>query len=497
MNVRVTKHKFALIVFSFAAWLVLTVYYVAQGDYQALVLWAILPALFGGVFLVALRSGYVVLSMYMGVFCLLHSVLPPLFFIRRDRYTIYGWTAVKYFGFTLTEFAAIYWQVFLIAIGVLCASLLLHRWLFGQKTTVREFQRIGADDPTPRPVRHGRRDSLMFTVMLVGMITAAATLNNWMFQNGISLTGIQPPQLPFKLGGALHYLTRFGIPIIMFLFYMRTERPWPLELLMLCYGFFAGFSQVSRQVYVMCLLPVVFFALVDRRYVWALVCSTLFLLCYPLIGAARQFVYDTSVGRATANTYESVFHLIYMTVTNYNQWSVFGGLFGLLNRIDSPQGVILASQFDPYAVGGPMSLFKKFFLLMGETDSVEWHREWIGVVLPEGFACGANLTAKLMMISNGNWGGLLALCVLIAGFIVLGEVLVRAYVRTTHNFIVGLGFATVYTVFAYTLIGDKRLYGFIVMSVVVLLILRSAASQHLCPAASSSPGTPRLTVCPK
>ena len=86
-----------------------------------------------------------------------------------------------------------------------------------------------------------------------------------MFQNGISIVGVEPPRLPFKLSGILHYFTKYVVPLTLGYLYYRSPRNLPTALLLLGYGLLLGLTSVSRSALVLVLLPVLGLAWIDRR----------------------------------------------------------------------------------------------------------------------------------------------------------------------------------------------------------------------------------------
>ena len=464
-------------------WLFMLSYYIFYHDLEAILLWCALPPLFGCLFYITSRFKFSVLTLFMGVFCICNSILPSFFFLTRDRYTHTGWTAVKDFDFSLGQFFNVYLQVFVMGFFILISALVLCYCFLKKKSNhISKMQNENASFITQRLLSY-KANNLWYSFLLVILIITVAFLNNWMYQHGMALTGLPSPRLPYKLTGALYYFTRYVFPVCLFVVYKKTNRSWILGLLLISYAIFVGISQCSREPFILIVLPVLFFAFIERSYFKLTIYSIIVGILYDCIVEARGYVYVVaSVGRAYADLSLSLPELIKTVFLKHGLINPVEGFMSILNRIDGTQQVILGRQFNPDVVGGSLKLFANRFLMFNNIDNNLYHLEWMGQTLPSGFWAGGGLTSTLLMIANNNYFILLGLCFVIACYILLGEIFVRYVIRVTGDNLVGTFSVVFYVSIFYTMFGSPRFYVLFFISI-FFLFLRSISprlSMHNC-----------------
>jgi hypothetical protein len=472
-------------------WTLLAGYYVYMGDWEALLLWVVLPIPFGFMLLYALRSRHIVLSFFMAGIFLSHAVLPSFFFLERENYTFSGWTAVKNFDFNVSHFLQIYTFVFFYVAIVLIVTLVFKQLLFrSPKPDRAPFQRTRGNSAAhqaslglleivrlslARFSAANPRTKLGYSLLFAAIILLAAILNNWMYSRGIGMTGLLGSQqaLPFRLNGILYYSTRFLLPVILALVYMRTSRSWPLAALALFYALWAGTSQISRTTYTLLLLPIVAFAFLDRRYFLMTFALSFFLVAYPWVGYARNSIYYVVDNVVYGDTSIPLYQLIQQTIVQHSFDGAFSSFFSVLARVGGAQDVILAAQYDTEVTGGSLREFQRVFLFGSPITGDQVQAELYGFIPPEGFSAGAGgLSSMVLQIAGGNLIVLFFVAVWLAVLLTVGEVMARRYVRKIGTPIAGYFFGSVYVLFLYAFGHIEWLYGFTMFAIFILLVLR-------------------------
>lgn len=473
-------------------WLGLAGYYVFLNDMDALLLWAILSLLFGAMFFVACRSRHVVLMLFMGAIFLSHAVLPPIFFTQREKFTYSGWTAVKDFDFDVLQFLGMYTPVFLYVSIVLVTTLLFREILFCKGVLLPfsfEQGRSGGDSDGPigentTIVSESRdqgshtcgRGRHRYRVLLVLIILIAGLTNNWMYSHGIAMTGVSSSQahLPFHLAGIFYYFSKFVLPVILFLLYMKTSRSLALAVLLGLYALWAGFSQVSRFTLVMLFLPIVFFCMVDRRYLRLALAVLVLVIAFHWVSMARSSVYVISGGRTRAQLSLSLVRLAYQTILDHGLASPAQSLFALVDRLGGAQDVVLAAQYDTAAMGGSLSEFQRHFWFGSKVSGAQIAYALYGFVPYHGFSVASGgFSARVMEIAGSNQLVLVAVSFWISLLLTVGEGLVRCFALVCRSTYTGYMVGGIYMVLLYFLGFPSWFYAFTLAAWLMLFTIHT------------------------
>ncbi len=460
-------------------WAVLALYYIALSNFEALILWVVLPVIFGWILFVAWRSRHIALTLFMGAVFLSHAILPSLFFANKENYSYSGWSAVKSFNFQLTDFFIIYLQILFYVVGVLLFTLYIRKHVFGVSAlTLRLPSRANIPQtkkrkPTGSKVKYG--------VFLVLLIIGLSVINQWMFNMGIAMTGLTGQQiaLPYRLGGILYYSTRFVFPLVVFVLYMHSSRSFFLASLLAIYAAWAGVSQLSRTTYVMYFIPVLAFFILDKKYLRGGLFALVFLILLNTIGYARSFVYLIYGNAVHRSDSYSLIELFYRVIEDQgSNMEIISVLHGLLGRIGGSQDVVLAYQYPTFEMGGSWVHFQHLFLYGAELSTQYITYFLYNFTLPSGFAVGTGgLSALVVIISGGNYFVLLLMSAWVSFWLNIIELIVMKFAKMSAKIEIGYmvgGLGIILFVTAYMGI----FYGYIAMAFLFLYVCRILFGLH-------------------
>ena len=367
--------------------------------------------------LLALRSNFVTLKVICLIACFTQFVTVPMFFLTRDDFS---WGHVKPFGFTAIEVWPIFLKVgaFLVLLA-LCFHFLSRLPFFSVRNhkTGMVAQHIQAGqftDELQKPSRH----PWIYVVLIVLVIAAVTPLNLWMFQQGISIVGIEPPRLPYKLSGILHYFTKYLVPLSLGYLYYKTRHGLFPALLLLGYGLVLGLSSVSRSSLVFVLLPVLAIAWLERKRLVLFVTGAVLVIAFSLVSQARNFVYLVTVDKSAKGTDSGIFEIL-SNVLGDIEWMDFPLFFriftGILDRIEGFGNLVMSHYYDPNAVSGAFGyILNMIWYPLAPIDIDLHHIQWQGNVLPEGFVNGGALLSRIVIVSNDNLIWIVAAALVVA-----------------------------------------------------------------------------------
>ena len=277
-------------------------------EYDAMYAWWLVIALFLPALLWAVKSRFIALITIVSIAFLTQSLTLPIFYLRRDEFS---WGHVKPFGFTALESLPILIKlaVFIYALIILFKLLFRVSLVGGSSRNLINKKLIKNElFISPASVSNngniyrieefgGRRNgSGIYSLLIVLIIIAMAPINIWMFSQGISIVGVEPPNLPYHLSGILHYFTKFIVPLTLAYLYFKVKRGWFLEILIMLYACVLGVSSVSRSSLMFIILPVLYLALVDRRLLLLAVSGFGATIGFSIVSLTRNYVYIVSDG---------------------------------------------------------------------------------------------------------------------------------------------------------------------------------------------------------
>jgi len=450
----------------------ISAYLLSIGELIAVVAWWFVIGILLPILLLSRLVKSFVLHIVIGIAFVTQIVSVPLFVINRDSYAYSGWNAVKDFSFTVSEFVQIYSLIALfLVVVVFCVVFLL------KVLRLPQFS-IGPDmkkSTLPFAPQRKKRRTDSYLILLIVAILLLLPLNLWMFRNGISLVGVEPPRLPYRLSGILHYFAKYVVPAALVVIYAKTSRSYVPACILLVYAFLLGASQISRSLVVFLILPVVYFAFLDRRHVLISLSVIYGLASIQLVSLLRNVVYLVSDslagGESAVGLVESFRGLIEFHLEHFSIGNTF---VSMMDRLDGVQSIVLAYQFNADAVGGVMASFQRFFYQgWVPIDMDAYHLEWIGTTLPKGFvSAGGGLLSVSLVIAQSQPLYIALFAAIVAVFIVFGEGVARAirikYKVPIYYYVVG----GIYTLFFYIGPGTLVFFGILTILIIVMVMPR-------------------------
>jgi hypothetical protein len=354
--------------------------------------------------------------------------LTPLgFFLERDNFEYSGFSAVKDFDFSAFRFIGYYVPVIVAYYVIL---LVAASPIFLNPARYRIVE--SGSDALGRlasliPAEGSRRNRGIMRLLLVALVALFASINWWMYDNGIGLTGINPPRLPFHLSGILFYSARFVFPVI--LTYLLTRfRPSSADLyLVIAYACFASLTSVSRNVLVLLFLPIFAVAFVEKRYVFSAIAGLILGIMYPVVELARNVVYLVQEGVSTRNLEFSLPAVFLNLASEYRFGGLLAGPLALVARIGGGQDVALATQYSN-DFEGPVRAFVRLYVFdfwnmarEAQTRMFAYAPDTLGWATGDG-----GFFAHLLLVSSGSWVVLLLVAVYVGLMLALAH---ATYVR--------------------------------------------------------------------
>jgi hypothetical protein len=320
----------------------------------------------------------------------------PLFYLNKKEF---AWGHVKPFEFTALEAFPMLGKVSLFLFVLIIFFTLFNKILFNGRVP-RKYQ----------PIHSGLNNkSDLYVFLIILLIAGLVPLNLWMFSQGISLVGIEPPRLPYRLSGILHYFTKYFSVLVLVYLYYKTKRGWLPMLLLLAYAWLLGLSSVSRSSLMFVLLPVLYMAYLDRRRLMFVVTVFGTLIGFVYVSSARRFVYAISNGKSEMNPDAEMGSIIY-SITTATEGKIFDPIYifrifvGIFSRIEGFFNLVMSQYYDSYKVSGPLDIIISMVWLEFSSVDVDLHHlQWQGNVLPEGYFNGGSLLSGAVILGNAGF----------------------------------------------------------------------------------------------
>lgn len=417
-----------------------------SGEFEAMLAWWMVIVLLLPPLLWALKTRYVALKIICLFALITQFVTQPFFYFNRDAFA-FAWGQVKPFGFTAVEAWPMLSKVMLFEVCLIIFFKLLFRLrLFGgsdnrrygifklpsTQLKVRSF--LAEKAHFLKPSRHSR----IYGALIILAISVVAPMNLWMFSQGISMVGVEPPNLPYRLSGILHYLAVYMVPLLLGFLYWKTKRGFIFTMILLSYSWVLGLTSISRFALIILMLPVLAFAWLERRR-WLLTFAGLgTVVGFAMVSTARNFVHIVTAGKAEADTGNSILTIIVNILTepdspireaNY----LLKAFVGIFERIDGFGNLVMSKFYDPNAVIGPLGfLLRMIWRPLARIDIDSHHLQWQGNVLPEGFVNGGALISNAVILGNASLLWVVASALVSASILVLLE-------KSTHRVVARYG----------------------------------------------------------
>lgn len=349
----------------------------------------------------AFRSTFLTIRVILIIVFTTQLITVPGFFLNRDDFWL---GEIKPFDYSAPEVAIIFLKVtiFLTSICIFLQTISLYVPDINHQLARHSFQ---AHRSIPTVLKRPK-NAWMYTLLLLLVIATIAPLNIWMFRNGFSLVGVEPPSLPFRLSGILHYFTKYIVPVALAYLYYKSPRTLLPALLLLAYGLLLGLTSLSRSALVLVVLPILGLAWIEKKKVVLFAIGVGLLISYSLISRARDLVYFVADGISGALT-DSGILLIAISLLgnlqlNFNLLST--AFMAILNRIEGFENLVLSSSYDPNAVSGGAFGFmlRIIWRPFAELDLDQHHLQWQGNTLPDGYVNGGALLSNMIIASNDS-----------------------------------------------------------------------------------------------
>jgi len=441
-------------------------YLLSQGEFVAVVSWLFVIIVFMPAFLASRLVKSTLLQMVIGIAFITQFISVPIFVITRDSYTPSGWTAVKDFSFTVPEFATIYSHLaFFLVVVVCCIAALIRMVKLPQLPASRCENRSAQKQSI-------KRNTNYYLLLLILVIFLIVPLNLWMFSSGISLTGIEPPRLPFRLSGILSYLTSYAVPLVLAILYSKTTRAYVPAIILMVYALLLGACHISKGVLMFTMLPVVYCAISDRKYVIFSLSAIFSLASIQLVSLLRNVVYVVVGGKSGSDTANGLMLTLNRLINDSIEYVSVADIFSLIvNRIESAQDIVLASKFNADAIGGIGPAFLGFNCsALNNFDIDAYHIEFKGISLPEGFGFGAGgMLAKSLLFTQSQPLYIVIFAMNVAAYIYLGEWIARSISRKYSNRAYYPIVGGLYILFLYTNPGSPVFIGMMFFMIIVAM----------------------------
>jgi hypothetical protein len=416
-----------LLLFYLAITALIGIHAVLVDQYAYLLLSACVGGPFALGILLAKAARAPLLTMYAAAAFASAWLAPLGFFFEKDKFSQTGGQGtVKEFAFDSLQFVWSYQPVLLTHFLALTFAILLLR-LFAGASGAPAGIASGALYSAPRATRAAAtpdagRDWLHRGLLLI-LVAALCWLNVWMFNNGIGITGIEPPALPFRLSGISYYVSRFVAPLLI-LWLLLKFRPTSLDLaLLLGYAAFAAFTAVSRTSLILLCIPVLLVVVRDRRIVLGLAALAWVAFIYPYLGFARNFVYLADQGINIRNVDFSVLQVIGGSLLEKGEELLLAAPLAVVERVGGAQDVILAAQYDRDVAGGPLMEFIRLYIFdFFERAAIAQAEMYDFAPTLRGFAVGdGGFFAHMLLVGGRDVEILLPLSAYLGALLAIGE----------------------------------------------------------------------------
>lgn len=345
----------------------LTLVFLALGKAELIIAWWIMILCLLPAIILVQGSSFVSLKVAVWLAFISQAVTMPMFYLRPEAYQF---QSHRPFGFTGFEALPVFLPLGIFLLALLAsAALLSSLFKLAPRRLIRRPINSAAgffteglaylSSNNPQSLA-GKAGSPLATLAIVSTVILMLPLNSWMFQMGIGLTGVTPPLLPFRLSGGLTYFATYLVPFLLAYLYIRTSRRSLLIVLVLgAYSAFLGVSTVSRGAALLVILAPLAYSIIDRR--WALLFTSILLASFSLFVTtfSRNVVFVVYSGSSFGDTSLGVIGTLLHAISLF-EWDAFLLIIPfIIGRLLSFQGLFMASQFDPGAVGGALNIFIK------------------------------------------------------------------------------------------------------------------------------------------
>jgi hypothetical protein len=398
----------------------------------------VLILLFSPILVVIMKTSYTALKIFCIVAVVTQVLTLPLFFLTNNSLD-WKWSGVNPFGFTFLETVLIIGKVALFLYALVVFVSYLHRFSIRKRRAINLISSNSTQNKalqlyTTYNIR--KNSSILITVTIIVLISGLVSLNLWTYSQGIGITGVEPPRLPYRLSGILFYFTKYLTPALLAYLYFRTKRGWTFALIFLCYAWILGLSAASKGAVLIVMAPVIALAWIDKRYIMLLFCGVGTLYGVTVASGVRAYVHFVENGITGADTSFNLFQLIDKVLFNLNGnvWFLDFILLmftGIAARVEAFENLVLAQYYDPNAVIGAGGFALRMIWAGWVSFPMDAHHiEWTGSILPVGFYSGGSILSNTIIMSNGGLWWVIVSAMITAASLVIIEKTVDRFVQS-------------------------------------------------------------------
>ena len=409
---------------------------------DAMFAWWLVVAFLFPLLILAIKTHSKVLITICSISLATQAITTPSFYIFKEDF---HWGHVKPFGFDFTDALPILIKVSLYITGLILFYIVLRFALFRKKslstnTSSRLNLRANPEKSDASIIKSSsnsklRGEGLGHGVAIFSVVILMIPLHAWMFLMGISIVGVDPPNLPYSLSGVLHYFTKYIIPLLLGYLYWKSKQSSKLAIFLLLYAWILGMSSLSRSALVTVMLPVLALAWIRRRHILLSVVGLGSIIGFSAVTNARGIVHFVSDGKTGAFTDMGLITLV-GNIFDGEIEVIIGSevilktFIGVFDRIEGFRNLVMAHWYDPNQVIGSLG----FVLRLLNRSFSSWdqdlhHMQWQGNVLPEGFVNGGALLSTAVILGNDALYWILLASMFSAITLLLLEISTMLFVR--------------------------------------------------------------------
>ena len=406
-----------------------------SGEFEAMLAWWMAILILLPPLLWALKTRYLTLKIICFLAFITQIVTLPFFYFNREAFT-FVWGHVKPFGFTAVEALPMLSKVMLFLVCLIIFFKMLHRLHLFDRSSNPHSARFRLPSVQSKAMSFlaekahffkPSRYSRFFGLLIVIIISVATPMNLWMFSQGISMVGVDPPNLPYRLSGILHYFAVFMVPLLLGILYWKSKQSFFLTMILFCYSWILGFTSISRFALIIVMLPIFTSAWLERRFLLLTFVGLGTVVGFAMVSSERRFVHIVTDGKAGADTGDGILTIITNILTEpdspISDINFFLNTFvSIFDRIDGFGNLVMSNFYDPHAVLSPTGfLLRMIWRHFAPLDVDLHHIQWQGNILPIGFYNGGALLSNTIIIGNASLIWIVASALVTAGILVLLE----------------------------------------------------------------------------
>lgn len=385
----------------------------------------------------SIKTRFVTLISICSIAFLTQIITLPFFYLNADDFL---WGNIKPFRFSVYEAISILINVTIFLLSLIIFFKYLYKFTFFGGSVILEKNKIKTVFRNLNlkylSDNSNSKNTHIYITLFILLIMFLVPLNLWMFSQGVSIVGVQPPQLPYHLSGVLHYFTKFLIPLTLAYLYSKTRRNLFTMVILVLYGLLLGLTSISRSSLMFILLPILYFSLYDLRK-WQFIFVCFFsLIAFAMVTEIRNYVYILNGSVIAGNFSNSLFIILLEMVTDpkskiFEITSIFKVIITIFNRIDGFDNLVMSEYYDIYKVNSPIDLILGQVWHGFSTVDLDLHHiQWQGNILPDGFVNGGGLFSNIVILGNASLWWIILCALMVSAILIFLE---KGVIRLKKN----------------------------------------------------------------